>query len=168
MHRAPIEPARSARSNVRPRVGWSRWCSPLAGRRSSEKSNLPKPPPKMPCCFRVSHMGPFPQPNLTLPVPLRRVRGRACDMWRSADSKCPRSTAFGARPCPQSHVDLCANQRRSMRADGPDRPSSSYGCITRDLEMNSRMLGGPGVSVRGLCPLPGVGTLIHVRAAPGS
>ena len=56
----------------------------------------------------------------------------------------------------------------SMRADGPDRPSSSYGCITRDLEMNSRMLGGPGVSVRGLCPLPGVGALVHVRAAPGS
>ena len=46
MHRAPIEPARSARSNVRPRVGWSRWCSPLAGRRSSEKSNLPKGPKK--------------------------------------------------------------------------------------------------------------------------
>ena len=56
----------------------------------------------------------------------------------------------------------------TMRADGPGRPSSSYGCITRDLEMNSRMLGGPGVSVRGLCPLPGVGALVHVRAAPGS
>ena len=55
-----------------------------------------------------------------------------------------------------------------MRADGPDRPSSSYGCITRDLKMNSRMLGGPGVSVRGLCPLPGVDALVHVRAAPGS
>ena len=27
-----------------------------------------------------------------------------------------------------------------MRADGLDRPSSGYGCITRDLEMNSRML----------------------------
>ena len=52
-----------------------------------------------------------------------------------------------------------------MRADGPDRPSSSYGCITRDLKMNSRMLGGPGVSVRGLCPLPGVDALVHVRAA---
>ena len=38
----------------------------------------------------------------------------------------------------------------------------------RDLEMNSRMLGGPGVSVRGLCPLPGVGALVHVRAAPRS
>ena len=60
------------------------------------------------------------------------------------------------------------NRFNSMRADGPDRPSSSYGCITRDLEMNSRMLGGPGVSVRGLCPLPGVGALVHVRAAPGS
>ena len=48
------------------------------------------------------------------------------------------------------------------------RPSSSYECITRDLEMNFRMLGGPGVSVRGLCPLPGGGALIHVRAAPGS
>ena len=46
MHRAPIEPARSARSNVRPRVGWSRWCSPLAGRRSSGKINLPKAPKK--------------------------------------------------------------------------------------------------------------------------
>ncbi len=52
-----------------------------------------------------------------------------------------------------------------MRADGLDRPSSGYGCITRDLEMNSRMLGGPGVSVRGLCPLPGVDALVHVRAA---
>ena len=56
----------------------------------------------------------------------------------------------------------------SMRADGPDRPSSSYGCITRDLEKNFRMLGGPGVSIRGLCPLPGVDALVHVRAAPGS
>ena len=37
MHRAPIEPARSARSNVRPRVGWSRWCSPLARRNSRRK-----------------------------------------------------------------------------------------------------------------------------------
>ena len=46
MHRAPIEPARSARSNVRPRAGWSCWCSPLAGRRSSGKSNLPKGPKK--------------------------------------------------------------------------------------------------------------------------
>ena len=35
-----------------------------------------------------------------------------------------------------------------MRADGLDRPSSGYGCITRDLEMNSRMLGGPGVRAR--------------------
>ena len=55
----------------------------------------------------------------------------------------------------------------SMRADGPDRPSSSYGCITRDLEMNSRMLGGPGVSVRGLCSLPGVGHLYTSERLPG-
>ena len=37
MHRAPIDPARSARSNVRPRIGWSRWCSPLARRNSRRK-----------------------------------------------------------------------------------------------------------------------------------
>ena len=55
-------------------------------------------------------MGPFPQPNLTLPVPLRRVRGRACDYGSSPDSKCPRSTAFALAYCRWTKVEVSANR----------------------------------------------------------
>ena len=39
MHRAPIEPARSARRDARPRTGMSRWRSLLARRRMRRKSS---------------------------------------------------------------------------------------------------------------------------------